>query len=366
MDEDKPNIVVTGISGDLGRRLLVQLAGYRITGIDLNPPSTNQPLRFVRMDLGLEESCRELFLLLRELRPVALIHLAFVMDPRVAGIADADRVWQINVGGTARVMEALTEVNRDEEIVKKFIFLGCASAYGPNLPAPAAEDLKLAAHTLSVAIHKMESDQAVQQRAPSARGCSVYVLRSAAFAGPTAANFLVGGFRGTPSGSGKLATLLIKKRKRLPCILPWGARYLNSQVQFVHVEDVARLIAYILRKSEPEARRLTVLNVSGRGDAPTLQRCIGISQGRLLRVPGQWTMRKVLQLLWKMGISGIPPEASDYLSGGQVVNADRLREFLGPYHDDVIRYTVSEALADSFPAISQTEAERSVVAQPTP
>jgi nucleoside-diphosphate-sugar epimerase len=349
MDEEKPNIVVTGISGDLGLRLLPQLTGYRVTGIDLQPPPTSLPLRFVQLDLGLEESCRELFLLLRELRPVALIHLAFVMDPAAAGIEDLDRIWQINVGGTARVMEALTEVNRDEAIIKKFIFLSCASAYGPNLPSPASEDSKLGAHTLAVTIHKMESDQAVQQRAPSARGCSVYVLRPAAFAGPSADNYLVAVLRGTPAGHGKLATMLLRERKRLPCILPWGKRYLEKRVQFVHLDDLARLIAYILRKTEPEARRLTILNVSGRGDPLTLETCLKISQARLVRVPGLWGMRTLLRIFWKVGISRIPPDATPYLSGEEIMNTSRLREFLGPYDADVIRHTVSDALADSFP-----------------
>lgn len=355
MDEEKPSVVVTGISGDLGLRLLPQLAGYRVTGIDLHPPLTNLPLRFVQLDLGLEESCRELFLLLRELRPVALIHLAFVMDPVAAGINDLDRIWQINVGGTARVMEALTEVNRDEAIIKKFIFLSCASAYGPNLPSPASEDSKLAAHTLAVTIHKMESDQAVQQRAPSARGCSVYVLRPAAFAGPSADNYLVAVLRGTTAGHGKLATMLFRDGKRLPCILPWGKKYIENRIQFVHVEDVARLITYILRKTEPEARRLTVLNVSGRGEPLTLESCLKISQAKLLRVPGVWGMRTLLKIFWKIGISRIPPEATPYLSGEEIVNTSRLREFLGPYDADVIRHSVSDALADSFSGSSSAQ-----------
>jgi nucleoside-diphosphate-sugar epimerase len=362
MDEEKPNVVVTGISGDLGLRLLPQLSGYRITGIDLHPPRTNLPLRFVQLDLELEESCRELFLLLRELRPVALIHLAFVMDPKAAGVDDFDRIWQINVGGTARVMEALTEVNRDEAIIKKFIFLSCASVYGPNLPSPASEDSKLAAHSLAVTIHKMESDQAVQLRAPSARGCSVYVLRPAASAGPNANNYLVAVLRGTPAGDGKLATMLLRERKRLPCILPWGKRYLANRVQFVHVEDLARLIAYILRKTEPEARRLTILNVSGRGDPLTWERCLKISQAKLVRVPGVWGMRALLKIFWKIGISRIPAEAAPYLSGEEIMNTSRLREFLGPYDADVIRHTVSDALADCFPETSSAQAHSSRVA----
>src|ERR1700730_15063156 len=244
MDEAKPSIVITGVSGDLGLKLLSELKGHRVTGIDLTPPETSLPLNFVRLDLGLEESCRELFLLMRSLRPVAVIHLAFIADPVRSAISDADRLWQINVGGTARVFEALTEVNRDEEIIKKFIFLSCASAYGTHLPHPATEDQKLAAHSLPIAVQKMDADKAIQQRAPSARGCSVYLLRSATFAGAGIVNHFVGAFRGTPSSHGSFGAKLARNGKRLPCILPWGKQYLQTRTQFVHIEDVARLIAF--------------------------------------------------------------------------------------------------------------------------
>src|SRR6202040_2397465 len=129
MDDGKPTVVVTGIAGNLGVRLLPLMADYQVVGIDLNPPQTSHPLRFVRMDLGLEESCRELFLLLREARPVAVIHLAFVLDPVRTGVLDLDRMWHINVAGTARVMEAVTEANRDDFIVGRFVFPSSVSAY---------------------------------------------------------------------------------------------------------------------------------------------------------------------------------------------------------------------------------------------
>ena len=51
-------------------------------------------------------------MLLRELQPVSVVHLAFVIDPQRTGVLDVDRMWQINVAGTARVMEAITEANR--------------------------------------------------------------------------------------------------------------------------------------------------------------------------------------------------------------------------------------------------------------
>src|SRR5579863_3015869 len=173
-----PTVLVSGISGNLGLRLLPLLEDYQVIGVDLNPPQASDPLRFVRMDLGKEESCRELFLLLRESRPVAVIHLAFVLDPVRTGVLDLDRMWQINVAGTARVMEAVTEANRTaEDGIKQFIFPSSVSAYGSDLPTPATEDSALAAHTLPYAIHKKESDEVVQQRCTALRGCSVYILR---------------------------------------------------------------------------------------------------------------------------------------------------------------------------------------------
>src|SRR5436190_8237395 len=111
MGETKPTVLVTGISGNLGLRLLPQLADFDVIAVDLNPPSTDLPLRFERMDLGQEESCRQLFLLLRDSQASAVVHLAFVLDPVRTGVLDVNRMWQINVAGTARVMEAITEAN---------------------------------------------------------------------------------------------------------------------------------------------------------------------------------------------------------------------------------------------------------------
>src|SRR5262249_25940274 len=158
------------------------LADYQVIGIDLNPPSADLA-SFERLDLGLEPSCRELFLLLKKFRPFAVLHLAFVIDPVRNGVLDIERMWQINVAGTARVMEAITEANRSEPIVRKFIFPSSVSIYGSDFAEPATEDSPFAAHTLPYAIHKMESDRVVQQRAPALRGCSVYLLRPHIFSG---------------------------------------------------------------------------------------------------------------------------------------------------------------------------------------
>jgi nucleoside-diphosphate-sugar epimerase len=300
------------------------------------------------MDLGLEESCRTLYNLFRETRPFSVVHLAFVIDPQRTGVLDVDRMWHINVAGTARVMEAIAEANRNEDSgVRQFIFPSSVSAYGPDLPGPVSEEFALEAHTLPYAIHKKESDRVVQQRAPSLRGCSAYILRPHIFAGASVENYLLGAFRGTPNGKGKRAAQMRKEGKRLPCMLPYGQRYLDNKLQFVHVDDMARLLAWILQR-EPEARRLTILNVAGRGESLTFSQCIGMAHAKLLRVPGKWAMRLVLQILWKRGISAIPPEAVPYMAGQYTMNTDRLKKFLGDDYEKVIRYSIADAFADSF------------------
>src|SRR6266853_1539291 len=214
MDTAKPTIIVTGVSGNLGQRLVPQLSDYNVVGVDITPPTHSPVDRFVPLDLGKEESTRELLL-------VSVVHLAFVIDPQRSGILDVDRMWRINVAGTARVMEAITEANRSTgSTIRQFIFPSSVSAYGSDLPAPVAEDLPLGAHTLPYAIHKKESDLVVQQRAPALRGCGVFILRPHIFAGATVENYLMGAFRGTPNGKGSWAARMRQSAKRLPCMLP--------------------------------------------------------------------------------------------------------------------------------------------------
>ena len=97
-------------------------------------------------------------------------------------------------------MEAITEANREETIIRKFVFPSSVSVYGSDLTGPATEEHPLGAHTLPYAMHKMECDKVVQQRAPALRGCSAYMLRPHIFAGASVENYMVGAFRGTPGG----------------------------------------------------------------------------------------------------------------------------------------------------------------------
>ena len=347
MESEKPVVVVTGIAGNLGSRLLPLLGDFSVIGVDVSPPQSDLPLQFERMDLGDEACTRSLYELLRDTKPAAVVHLAFVIDQVRSGVLDTERMWQINVAGTARVMEAITEANRTAESgVKQFIFPSSVAVYGPQLSAPANEQSALAAHTLPYAIHKKQSDEVVQQRSSALRGCSVYILRPHIFAGATVDNYLLGAFRGTPNGKSERAEKMRREGRRLPCMLPRGERYLENKIQFIHVDDMSRLIAHILHR-DPEPQRLTILNVAGPGEPLTFGRCIQMAQAKLVRVPGKWAMGKVLEFLWNRKISAVPPEALPYITGEYIMDTYRLQNFLGAEYQDIMRYTITDAFADS-------------------
>jgi nucleoside-diphosphate-sugar epimerase len=196
---DIGSVLVTGVSGNLGSRVLLQLSNRRVVGADLYAPVSAPNLtRFESMDLGDEASCDQLVRMLREENVRVVVHLAFVIDPVRTGILDVDRMWQVNVAGTARVMEAIAEVNRHGGNVSKFIFVSSVSAYGPETPGPVTEDYPLAAHTLPYAVHKKEADETVRARANRLGNCSTFILRPHIFAGATMQNYLIGALRGTP------------------------------------------------------------------------------------------------------------------------------------------------------------------------
>jgi nucleoside-diphosphate-sugar epimerase len=340
-------ILVTGVAGNLGTRLLPLLSDFRVVGVDMRPPDTPLPLaRFEQLDLGREASCWPLIELLRETGATSVVHLAFILDPLRSGVLDVERMWQINVAGTARVMEAISVVNRTGGHIGQFVFSSSVSAYGPETPGPVNEEAPLSAHTLPYAIHKRESDEVVRYRAESLGDCRTYILRPHIFTGASMQNYMVGALRGTPLGKSKRAARMRAAGKRLPLMLPFGKKYLEKQLQFVHVDDVARLLVYLLHRPESDPP-LTVLNVAGRGEPITIQRCAEMANAQIKRVP-RAACRPILQFLWKRGISAIPPAALPYMIGSYTLDTTRLQQFLGSDYERVIQYTIEDALRDSF------------------
>jgi nucleoside-diphosphate-sugar epimerase len=359
MNPSKPTVVVTGASGNLGVRLLPLLHDYHVIALDIRPPDVDRslaPFRFEAIDFGGESSCDRLIQILREHNVAAVVHLAFVIDPQRTGVLDKRRMWQINVAGTARVMEAITDVNRLGGRVRTLVIPGSVSSYGPETPGPISEDHPLGAHTLTYAIHKKESDEVIQARAQYLGDCTTYLLRPHIFVGQTMQNYLVGALRGTPTGNGRLGTWMRHKGYRLPMLLPLGAEYPQKKIQFVHVDDVARLIAHLLGRHDP-GHGVKIFNVTAQGEPITISRAAEIAHAQLVRLPGRWLCRWALRLLWNLGICAAPPDALPYMCGSYTMNTHRLQQFLGSDYKRIIQHTNESGLADCFAQASAAQGQ---------
>jgi nucleoside-diphosphate-sugar epimerase len=201
----KPAVIVTGVSGNLGSRLLSLLDDFEVIGIDLSPARASLPARFENVDLGRESACRQLVQIIKQSKTRAVVHLAFAMPSAHTNALDSERMWQINVAGTARVMEAITECNRHGSTLDTFIYPSSAWVYGPETPGPVKETHSLGAHSLPFAIHKQEADDVIRFRAESLGDCSTYILRAQTFGGAGVQNYMMDALRGIPTGGSKRA-----------------------------------------------------------------------------------------------------------------------------------------------------------------
>jgi UDP-glucose 4-epimerase len=351
----KPTVLITGVSGNVGLHLLQQLEEFQLIGVDVRAPAAPGTLfRFETVDLAEERSCDQLLDLMRAYRPDAVVHLAFVVQQPRNGAPDEQAMWSSNVVGTSRVIEAIAEHNRMVGGIEKFIFSSSAAVYGPEPELPVREEAPLKAQGLLYALQQQEADQTVQARAGELRKCRTYVLRPQTYAGTGARNYLLDMLRGIPGNERSLGRRLQRRGVRLPLIVSSRGNNLDHKHQFVHVEDMARLIANIVRRKLADAP-LTSLNVAGRGDPLSLRRCAEIAGIPVKQMPTRSLGLRALRLLWELGATDIPPAALPYLYGSCVLDTSRLRVFLGENYRSAIQHTSEEALVESLKAPANRE-----------
>jgi nucleoside-diphosphate-sugar epimerase len=338
-------ILVTGISGNLGRRLAPLLGEYDLISVDLHPPRPGTPAgKFVQLDLSSGGGQRRLAEIVEEEGPDAVLHLAFVLDPLQTGIVDVARMWEANVGGVKRLLEAIALGNRNSTRVQLFVFLSSVSTYGPDLLERVREDAPLKAHTLPYAIHKREADLLCQRMYPSLNGCAVYLYRPHIYAGATVDNYILRAIRGRPSGRGWLARLYQARKWKFPALLP--EKSAGGLLQFVHVDDVARVLQWTLTHFRPGA--LEIFNLAGSGPALSFEECVRLANTPILRVGSTKRIEYILRLIWVLGLSGVPPEAIPYYLTSYTMDTTRLEEELGAERDSVVQFSSREALLDGL------------------
>lgn len=338
-------ILVTGISGNLGRRLAPLLADHDLISVDLHPPPPGiRAGKFLPLDLSTPAGQQELSRIVQSEEIDAVLHLAFVIDPVQTGIVDEQRMWQANVAATQHLLEAIAARNQNQPLIKLFVFPSSVSAYGPDLPERVTEDAPLKAHTLPYAIHKRETDLICQRMYPALGGCAVYIYRPHIYAGASVDNYILRAIRGKPSGRGWPARVFEKFGWRVHALLPKSSE--GGELQFVHVDDVARILQWTLRNFRPGC--LEIFNLAGGGPPMPFGECVQLAGTPVLRLRSVRQIESLLRFFWIVGLSGVPPQSIPYYLSSYTMDTRKLCAELGPDCSRVLRFSTREALADAL------------------
>lgn len=287
----RPAVVITGISGNLGRALAKVLhKRERIIGIDRRP-FVGRPKDIEMHQLDLRKKKAEELFRKNDIR--AVIHMGIMHDPRMS----EEEHHSFNVVGTTRLLEYCAKYG-----VPKVVVLSSANVYGPSPDNSnfLTEDAPLmAASRFSGVRDLIEVDMLAHGFFWKHPNIQTVILRPVHIVGPTIKN--------APSN-------YLRLRR------PWVMAGFDPMVQLIHVDDVARAMVEAALRPEPKG----VYNVVGPGEVPlsAIHRELGHSA---IPVPHPMA-RPLLGLLFKYRLANFPPPELDHIQFLCNVDGSRWRK----------------------------------------
>lgn len=306
----KPAVVVTGISGNLGRALAKLLHRQeRILGIDRRPfLGKPKDVEMFQLDLR-KKKAEDVF---RKNSVKAVIHMGIMHDPRMS----PQDHHSFNIIGTTRILDFAAKYG-----VKKVVVLSSANVYGPspdNSNFLTEEAPLMAASRFPGVRDLVELDMLAHGFFWRNPGIQTVILRPVHIVGPTIKN--------APSNYLRLSR-------------PWALAGFDPMVQLIHVEDVARALIEALR---PQATG--VYNVVGPGEVP-----LSAIFRELRREPLNWPhplARLVLGAAFKYRLASYPPEELDHIQFLCAVDGSRWVKDLGWKPRHTMKETIRSVLGD--------------------
>ena len=291
-------VAVTGASGYVGSRLLLELEEENLTKLvafDTRPP--RQPIHNIavyRQDVG-----RPIDAPLRQHRVDALVHLAF--DGR-RGL-NRREIREIRVNNLQSLHAVLDSCVRAE--VKHFVYLSSHAVYGARSdnPVPISEEATLrSSPDFPHGYDKFLADQILDAFAERHPETKVTILRTCMVLGPTGENDVARSFF----------------RSRL-----LGVGGYNPPLQFLHEDDLARILTLVLREQVPG-----VFNVAG--DGVTFYGEIARVAGRKLTVLPAFLAYPLVRFTWGSRLQrGLTPAELDQARYPVVLSTGKLKQTLG-------------------------------------
>jgi UDP-glucose 4-epimerase len=273
----KPVVLITGISGNLGRTLTKLLhLRERIVGIDRRPfAGAPKDVEVFQIDLR-KKKAEDVF---RRFPVKAVIHMGIMHDPRMS----QEEHHSFNVVGTTRILDACAHHG-----VKKVVVLSSANVYGPSPDNSnfLTEDAPLmAASRFSGVRDLIEVDMLAHGFFWRHPALETVILRPVHILGPN--------IRNAPSNYLRLRH-------------PWMLAGFDPMVQLIHQEDAARAMVEALA---PGLRG--VYNVVGPGEVPLS--AVFRELGRTPIPVPHMLARPALGLLFRYRLASFPPPELDHI-----------------------------------------------------
>ncbi|MGC9324832.1 MAG: SDR family oxidoreductase [Desulfomonilia bacterium] len=307
------NVLITGVSGYLGRRLAEELSRRddvgTLIGIDVVPPGVSLGrVEFYRKDIrdpGIGK-------LLADHGVDTVMHLAFVVQP----IHDLARMHDIDYSGTRTVLEQSAASG-----VKQVIAISSTLAYGAHEdnPMELTEDAPLRGNRSFPYGHdKAGVDRMIQEFARQHPDMVVTILRPCTVFGPTVNNY-------------------VSRMLFLPVTA--GVLGYNPPVQFVHEDDFVDACILAFEKKTGGA-----YNITGDGIL-SLKEIAQMIGTRIVGMPAR-ILYPLLEILWRIHTPGIEVNRGylDYVRYPFVASNAKAKKHLG----FAPRYTSRETLFETI------------------
>ena len=299
MSRTPPVVAVTGAAGYIGSRLLHELEQdeglARVLAIDTSPlkvPFHNCATERLDVTLPLDDT-------FQDHKVNTVVHLAFILRPGHSR-KEAQRVRRANLKATQSVLESCRSAK-----VSNFVYLSSHTIYGARKdnPIPLTEtSLPRFSTTFQYAYDKAMCEALVQEFARENPRVNVTILRSCVVMGPGADNFVTRAFF-------------------KPVLL--GVRGYNPPLQFVHEDDLARLLRLFVMERCPG-----IFNVAGEG-VITYSRMAHLSRRRLVFLPSA-VAYPLTGMAWTLGIQKDSPASGlDFIRYPMVVSTGKLKRETG-------------------------------------
>lgn len=289
MNGERPKVLVTGISGNLGRVVAKRLhREAQVIGIDRRPfGGRPKDVEHVQVDLR-KKKTDDVF---RRHKIDAVMHMGIMHDPRMS----QEDHHSFNVLGTMRILDCAAKYG-----VKKVVMLSSANVYGPspeNSNFLTEETPLMGASRFPTVRDLIEVDMLAYGFFWRHPEIETVVLRPVHIVGPTIKN--------APSNYLRL--------KR-----PWVLAGFDPMVQLISAEDVGRALIEALRPG-----RKGVYNVTGPGEVP-LSAVFRELGHHPLPIP-HFLAGPLLNGLFKYRLASYPPEELDHIQFLCVVDGSRWR-----------------------------------------